>query len=183
MAGLVSAPLSTRTACCCPSMKVEESPIPSPYDRWLQPRPNTQWQNLENQTQLEQSRFDSGPLDHDEEVSYDEDDGTASSEISDAEGIDGDSENDDTIARLLAVMESQDMRYNAIVRLRQLLKPLTLERLEEGSRLSRGSRIILEDRGFSGKTFRPYSRPMTPKQLYVALGRRVRKTCFTDFHD
>lgn len=160
----------------CISLKPDESAAPFRYDRWLRPRPNTQWQNLENQTLIDQSRFNSGSVYEDDTTSEIEDEQMKSyHETSDSEGSDSGSEEHNIIECFLRVMEDQDLRRNSIARLRQLFKSASLERLEEGTRDLEGSRILLEDRNYSHKQFRPYPRTLTPKQLHSALEKQVRR--------
>lgn len=165
---------------CCISLKPNESTTLFRYDRWLRPRPNTQWQNLENQKLIDQSRFNSGPPYEDETTSDSEDEeiGSFHEKKSDPEGSDSESEEEDIIECLLRLMEDQDLRRDSIARLRQLFKSATLERLEEGTMDFEGSRILLEDRNFSHKQFRPYPRSMTPKQLYSALEKQVSRNAY-----
>lgn len=80
---------------------------------------------------------------------------------------------DDVITQFLQVMEDQDLHRDSAARLKSFFKSATLEGLEGCYMASIGSRILLEDRNYSDKTFRPYPRPLTPKQLYDALRRPV----------
>lgn len=158
------------------SLQPDESATLSRQDRWLRTRPNTQWQSLENHMLVDQSRLDSASLYEDDHASGTEEEENGSFEgTSDSEGSDSDSEEDGIIERFLRVMEDQGLRRDSSARLKQLLKSVTLERLEEGTRGLKGGRILLEDRNFSRKTFRPYPRSMTPKQLYSALKKQVRR--------
>lgn len=176
---LLLAPLIMDVSGHCTSLKPDGSTTLFQYDRWLRPRPNTQWQNLENQTLIDQSRFNSGSLYEDETTSDSEDEiGSFHEKKSDPEGSDSESEEEDIIECLLRVIEDQDLRRDSIARLRQLFKSATLERLEEGTMGFEGSRILLEDRNFSHKQFRPYPRSMTPKQLYSALEKRVSRNAY-----
>lgn len=88
---------------------------------------------------------------------------------------------DDVITQFLQVMEDQDLHRDSAARLKSFFKSATLEGLEECYMASMGSRILLEDRNYSDKTFRPYPRPLTPKQLYDALRRQVCKPECSDF--
>lgn len=173
---LLSEPLIMDISGRYTSLKPDGLTTLSQYDRWLRPRPNTQWQTLENQTLIDQSRFNSGSVCEDETTSDSEDEEIKSFHgTSDSEGSDSGSEENNIIECFLRVMEDQDLRRDSIARLRQLFKSATLERLEEGTRDFKGSRILLEDRNFSRKQFRPYPRSMTPKQLYSALEKQVRR--------
>lgn len=78
------------------------------------------------------------------------------------------------VERFLGVMEDQDLHRDSIARLSLFFRQVSLQDLEEGAGEFGKGRILLEDRNFSRKTFRPYPRSMTPKQLYDALGKRVR---------
>lgn len=160
----------------CPSLNLDESTTLFRYDRWLRPRPNTQWHNLENQRLIDQSRFNSRSVYEDETTSDSEDEEIKSlHETSGSEGSETGGEEDNIIECLLSVMDDRDLRRDSIARLRQLFKSATMERLEEGTRDFEGSRILLEDRNFSRKQFRPYPRSMTPRQLYSALEKQVRR--------
>jgi hypothetical protein len=212
------------------------------YDKWLRPRPNTQWKNLENQIFVDQSPL-SGQFEDEEDSSEDEEEEDTPEGISDNDGSDSDgeyedespeaedeversrsllssngtqladnedleaglnsachltpgsgavparhtgndglyssAEDDGIVSRFLTVMEEltvkdRDLHRDSIARLRQFFKRATLGCLEEASRGVKSSRILLEDRNFSGKTFRPYPRSMNPKQLYDALTKQVR---------
>ncbi|KAK2599779.1 hypothetical protein N8I77_011504 [Diaporthe amygdali] len=241
---LLSSPLPTGIAGDCGSLRTDESTLSSQYDRWLRPRPNLQWKNVENQTFIDQSKFNSGSLEEDEDGSDDEDDEDeeeeeidSSDDMSDAEGSERENEDeachveeetksrqhstnndlgggvlrdkevlgtalasdatlpasaceetpnrsrenascgsvdqeDDVIALFLGVMDDRDLYRDSIARLRQFFKTATLEDLKEGAGELEESRVVLEDRNFSSKSFRPYPRAMTPKQLYNALGKR-----------
>lgn len=145
------------------------------YDRWLRPRPNTIWQDVENEAFIHLGFFDSGSLDEDEHTSDDEEEEAGSfKSISEPGGDENESEEDEIVTRILSVIEDQDLRRDSIARLRQLFKSTNLERLEESRTGLKESRILLEDRNFTDRTFRPYARSMTPKQLYSALRRKVR---------
>lgn len=173
----------------------------SPYDKWLRPRLNTQWQNIENQTFVDNTLLASIPVEKYEEDSGDEEE-IDNEEISDSERSDSEEENEpvkdededetrhdlpwrdgprlgdyDIVTRFVTAMEDQDpLHPDSISRLEQFFKLATLENLEEASRDVKASRILLEDRNFSRKCFRPYPRSMTPKQLHEALARQVRRT-------
>lgn len=145
------------------------------YDRWLRPRPNSIWKNVENKTFIDLDFFDSGSLDEDEHTSDDEEEEAGSfKSISEPGGDENESEEDEIVTRILSVIKDQDLRRDSMARLRQLFKSTNLERLEESTTRLKESRILLEDRNFTHKTFRAYPRPMTPKQLYDALGKKVR---------
>lgn len=175
----------------------------SSYDKWLRPKLNTQWQNIENQTFVDYTLLTSVPFeDDDEDSSEDEEEeintseGSSDAEVDNIGGEDelsqlaGDEDkmrhqlpwndrprwaDDDIVARFVSAMEDQDpLHPDSISRLEQFFKMATLEPLEEASMEVKQSRILLEDRNFSHKTFRPYPRSMTPKQLYEALARQVR---------
>lgn len=184
----------------------------SQYDRWLRRRPNTQWQNLENQTLIDQSRFDSGSLnkgddaseseaeeeissfvepselggtdngldDKDEQISINDEEKIGSSdEISDCEESVNERAGGEVIIPVLRAMQDQWLRRDSIARLSQLFKSATLESVEEGTGDLKGSRILLEDRNFSYRRFRPYPRSMTPKQLYGALVKKASINSYT----
>lgn len=88
---------------------------------------------------------------------------------------------DDVINQFLQVMEDQDLHRDSAARLKSFFKSATVEGLEECSVASIGTRILLEDRNYSDKTFRPYPRPLTPKKLYDALRRQVGKPDCSSF--
>lgn len=127
-----------------------------------------QWQNLENQTLINQDQINGKPEEERDDVPSS--DGRYVEERDDSE-----SDEDDPIIRFLEAMEDQDLHFASSARLRQYFSSVTMDRLEEGTRDLKLSRILLEDRNFSVKTYRPYPRPMTAKQLYIALGKQVRK--------
>lgn len=79
------------------------------------------------------------------------------------------------VERFLGVMKDQDLHRDSIARLSLFFRNVSLQDLEGAGEFWKG-RILLEDRNFSRKTFRPYPRPMTPKQLYSALGKQVRRS-------
>lgn len=213
------------------------------YDKWLRPRPNIQWQNLENQIFVDQTPL-SGQFEADEDLSEVEDDDDTTDGITDIEESNGESEPEDEspdagyesersqslisytgtqlaadevfgaestlarhlnppgvrdaparrtgnearnpfpdddgiVQRFLTVMEElavkdRDLYRDSIARLRQFFKTATLRGLEEARFGCISSRILLEDRNFSGKTFRPYPRSMTLNELYEALAKHVR---------
>lgn len=165
---LLPPPISRNTCGTGNSPQPDESMTLSRYDSWIRPRPNTQWKSLENQLFIDQSQVISESLDGDEDLPVRKEETNGNSD----ELIDG-SEEDEIIARLLELMEGENLHRDSIARLKHLFKSVNLERLEEGTKRFR-SRILLEDRDFSGKSFRPYPRSMTPKQLYNALGKEVR---------
>lgn len=172
------------------------------YDKWLRPKLNTQWQNIENQTFVDYTLLASIPVEEDEADSEDEEEIDTSEEILDAERSDSEDENEsgkdeeenetkhnlpwrdgprlgdyDIVTRFVTAMEDQDpLHPDSISRLEQFFEMATLEKLEEASREVKRSRILLEDRNFSCKCFRPYPRSMNPKQLHEALAREVRRT-------
>lgn len=174
----------------------------SSYDRLLRPKPNTQWQNIENQTFIDHTQLLNVTCDKDEDDTADETECTLSVGICEDEGSDSEGEEESSgtdneakmgdertwsdqhrladgggiVARFVATMEDQDpLHPDSISRLGQFFKLATLGLLEEASREVKGSRIILEDRSFSRKNFRPYPRSMTPKQLHEALAKQVRR--------
>lgn len=224
--------------CSCCVLLLDEATIPSLYDRWLKPRPNTKWQDLENQRFVDLSQFDDEFVDEDEyelseEGGYKAKD--SSNEMPVGDGSDRGNEDeahhgphlaysnsdrlgamdeailsteyssntqkpgsmcqqapeqetlnevlpmeqeDDVITKFLTVVEDQDLHRDSTARLKSFLKSATLACLEQCSVEWTGSRILLEDRNFSDKTFRPYPRPLAPKQLYDALRRQVYKPHF-----
>lgn len=89
-------------------------------------------------------------------------------------------EDDTIIERFLGTMEEdQDLCLHlsdSIARLRRFLQNATLDNLEGDAGQLGDSRILLEDRNFSRKTFRQYPRTLTPKQLYDALRKQVSKS-------
>lgn len=87
----------------------------------------------------------------------------------------------DVVTQFLDVMEDQDLHRDSISRIRSFFKMATPQCLEQCSVAWKGSRILLEDRNLSDKTFRAYPRSLTPKQLYNALGRQVGKRHYPDF--
>lgn len=235
---MISPPLFTNNLSRCGFAQPDQAATPSHYDMWLRPRPNTKWQDVENQRFIDLPRYNDESLDDEEFDEYessdeDEDEDTDSSdEVSDGEvsdnggeneagrerdltccdlskpevadeGISGDDsrfnnqipglgrgqtsdheapnegldsldQEDDVIAQFLEVMEDQDLHRDSIARLRNFFKTANLEHLEKRSTSWKGSRILLDDRNFSAKHFRPYPRSLTPKQLYDALRRQVR---------
>ncbi|KAL1865311.1 hypothetical protein Daus18300_007201 [Diaporthe australafricana] len=163
------------------------------HEKWFRPKPNNGWQLTENQTFVDVKQFHSVLFDEDDfSDDEEEEDIDSSEEKSDTEESDdeGSSECDeapsgnpnngfggppaaeqdiDIVARFLEVMEDEDLHRDSIARLRQFFKSAKLGDLEEGTWKLTGSRIFLEDRNFSSKIFRPYSRSMTPKKLHSAL--------------
>lgn len=88
----------------------------------------------------------------------------------------GSTEQEDSIVdRFLEVMEDQDLHRDSITRLRKFFKTATLEELEDDGGETKESRILLEDRNFAEKCFRPYPKSMTAKELYSALRKQVRR--------
>lgn len=170
------------------------------YDKWLRPKLNTQWQNIENQKFVDYTLLANIPVEEEEDDPGDEEEIETSEETSDAdrsvsevgnESIKEEDEDesrhnlpwrdgfrlgdDDIVARFVTAMEDQDpLHPDSISRLKRFFKTATLEDLEEASREVKEGRILLEDRNFSRKCFRPYPRSMTPKQLHEALAREVR---------
>lgn len=65
------------------------------YDKWLRPRPNNQWQNLENQIFVDQTPL-SGQFQDDDGASEDDEEDDASEEVSDVEESDNESEDEDS---------------------------------------------------------------------------------------
>lgn len=80
------------------------------------------------------------------------------------------------VDRFLGVMKDQNLHRDSIARLSLFFRKVSLQDLEKGAGEFGKGRILLEDRNFSRKTFRPYPRPMTSKQLYNALGKQVRRS-------
>lgn len=205
--------------------------MPSQYDRWLRPRPNTQWQNLENQRFIDQAPLRSAWFNEDGDISDEEDEEFGSSEVTtDDEGCTGDEEyaagdkhdlqcislglpgvtdeeppathinldqphvsqhqerpahnmnhgyveeEDTVIEQFLRAMPDHDLHRDSIARLSRFFKTVPPEHLQKAQGESGEGQIVLEDRNFSRKTFRPYPRSMTPRQLYDALRRPVRRS-------
>lgn len=165
---LLPPPISRNNCGTGTSPRPDEPMMASRYDSWIRPRPNTQWKSLENRLFIDQGQVISESLDGDGDlpVRKEETDGS-SDEFNDG------FEEDEIMTRLLELMEGENLHRDSIARLKCLFKSVNLGRLEEGAKRFR-SRILLEDRNFSGKSFRPYPRSMTPKQLYNALGKEVR---------
>lgn len=211
---------STDSPCRCGVLHSDQATTLRRYDRWLKPRPNTQWQEVENQRFVDVPRFDDESLETDEHESSQEDeasDGGGGDEAEEEpntsyshsnrlevtnevvsgidarpdgqpplsrcqqapnqetpdEVLDPTEQEDGVITRFLEVMEDQDLHRDSTARLRSFFKIATVECLDQCSRSCKGSRILLEDRNFHAKTFRPYPRSLTPKKLYDALGRKV----------
>lgn len=238
---------STESPSRCGVMQPDQATTPSRNDRWLKPRPNTIWQDVENQRFIDLPRFNDESLDDEEygssdededEDEYEDEESGSCNEIPDGEGRGSGSEDevchvgneaerghslacndsnglgmtdegilgtcsesdsqlpglifeqipkhgtpteildpmeqeDDAIAHFLRAIEDQDLHRDSIARLRKFFKTAKLEVLEQRSMAWKESRILLEDRNFSAKHFRPYPRSLTPKQLYDALQRQV----------
>lgn len=229
--------LSTDPHCHCGVIQTNQETAPSRYDRWLKPRPNTEWQDFENQRFVDFHPYDDGFVDEEECEHIDESEsndiadempdreeesdvriedeahtgrrlacsvsnrlevanevilGTDSQLISvrhqpvpeqeaSNEAVGPLEQEDDVITQFLEVMEDQDLRRDSVARLKSFFKSATLECLDKCSMAWTRSRILLEDRNFSAKTFRPYSRSLTPKQLYDALRGQVGRPYYSGF--
>lgn len=232
--------LFIRYPCSCSLLQLDEFMLPSRHDRWLKPRPNNKWQDLENQRYVDLSRFDDEFVDEEFETSdkggnegndnfneiprgdgskrRSEDEahhgpyiacsdpnrlGAMNEEALSTDTSPGSQlrcqhmqapeqetpndvlgpmeQEDDAITQFLEGMDDQDLHRDSATRLKSFFKSATLEGLEECSMASIGSRILLEDRNYSDKTFRPYPRPLTPKNLYDALRRQVCKSDCSGF--
>lgn len=233
--------MSTETPCSYCLLQSNQPITPSRHDRWLKPRPNNMWQDVENQRFVDLPQYYDEFVDEDEyELSDENDTNNICNEIPGREegnvsGIEDEAhqgprlacslshtlevtnevrlgtgssfdsqlpvsrnqqapeqeipneilgpvqQEDDVITQFLEVMEDKDLHRDSIARLKSFFKLATLELLEQCSVAWTGSRILLEDRNFSAKTFRPYSRSLTPKQLYDALRRRVGRLHYSWF--
>lgn len=90
---------------------------------------------------------------------------------------------DTVVERFLRAMQNEDLYRQSIARLGRFFEAVSLEDVEAASIHFGEFRILLEDRNYSRKTFRPYPRSLTPKQLYDALGKQVGRNSQVYFHD
>lgn len=63
---------STETPYTCGLIQTNQETTPCRYDRWLKPRPNTMWQDAENQRFVDLSRYDDDFIDEEDYESSDE---------------------------------------------------------------------------------------------------------------
>lgn len=80
---------------------------------------------------------------------------------------------DNVVEQFLWAREDEDLHWDSIARLERFFEAVSLEDVEQATVDFGECRILLEDRSYSRKTFRPYPRSLTPKQLYGALGKQV----------